>query len=358
MTNNFITALDGNFIVNEKPMRFIGCNMYELAYVDTETTSLMIREAAAEGFSVIRFWAFEPIKKEKLFEICSLAKMLNIKIIPVLADTHGYLQNYKIDPDWYKEGFKKNYLKFIEDVSCSFKDQDEILLWELINEPQTDSIDDIYNFCKISSELIKTSDPNHLVSVGTIGGIGDQFGNFFSRFDRENFKKIFSIKTLDAASIHDYSFNSTLLERLDIYQRLKGNSNSSGLLNSLNKILNAVPDAIDKFTLNKYGKSFDFYLTLRRIWKHFNSENIAVAKELKKPLYAGEVGFKRNLGELRKKILEIELNNYFRSGVSGVLLWSFESQGRSLDGHDYGFSADDGFGNIVKNSGFNNRLHS
>ena len=31
-----------------------------------------------------------------LKEICDISKELNLKIIPVLADTWGYLQNYKI----------------------------------------------------------------------------------------------------------------------------------------------------------------------------------------------------------------------------------------------------------------------
>ncbi|MBK8549864.1 MAG: cellulase family glycosylhydrolase [Ignavibacteria bacterium] len=107
----------------------------------------------------------------------------------------------------------------------SFKYREEILLWELINEPSTDSFEDIYNFSKTASEFIKSKDPNHLISIGTIGGIGDKFGNFFSRFNINNFEKLYSINTLDAVSIHDYSFSSTLFERLDIYHRLKDKKN-------------------------------------------------------------------------------------------------------------------------------------
>ncbi|MBK7253732.1 MAG: hypothetical protein IPI04_07375 [Ignavibacteria bacterium] len=52
--------------------------------------------------------------------------------------------------------------------------------------------------------------------------------------------------------------------------------------------------------------------------------------------------------EYRKLILEQELKRYFNEGIAGVLLWSFESQGKSVDGHDYGFGVDDGFGEVVK----------
>ena len=101
-------------------------------------------------------------------------------------------------------------------------------------------------------------------------------------------------------------------------------------------------------TVSRSGKTFDFPLTVRKIWKHFNAKNISAAKKLNKPVYVGETGFKKSLKEFRKIILKNELERYFKSGISGVLLWSFESQGRSLDGHDYGFGVEDGFGEIIK----------
>ncbi len=348
MNNNFVKSDTGLFLLNKKPFRFIGCNMYELANVDSQTTELMIKDAFNEGFTVIRFWAFEPMEKIKLKEICEIVKSYKIKIIPVLADTHGFLQNYKIDASWYKDGYKKNYLKYIADITGTFKDFNEILLWELINEPSTDSFSDIYNFSKTASEYIRSSDPNHLISIGTIGGIGDKFGGFFSRFNTDNFKELYSLKTLNAVSIHDYSYDSTILERLDIYQRLKGKPESSDLLKAANNILNVFPAAIDRATLNKFGRTFDFPFTMRKIWKKFNFKNISIARELIKPLYIGEIGFKKSLGNLRGKVLKLKLDNYFDAGVSGVLLWSFESQGKSADGHDYGFNSDDGFGIVVK----------
>jgi endo-1,4-beta-mannosidase len=149
-------------------------------------------------------------------------------------------------------------------------------------------------------------------------------------------------------SIHDYSFNSNVLERFDIFRRIGGKIKSANFYNRLNKIINAFPDKIDLHTIEKFGKTFDFPLTIRAVWRAYNKRNIAVAKELNKPVYVGEVGFKKTMKETRKKILELELKRYFNDGVSGVLLWSFEAQGRSLDGHDYGFNKEDGFGEVVK----------
>ena len=348
MINAFVKSFNKSFILNTNIFRFIGCNMYELANVDSATSEAMLKDAVSEGFSVLRFWAFEPLEKNKLKEICDISKELNLKVIPVLADTWGYLQNYKIDDEWYRTGYKKNYLNYVKDITTAFKDRDEIILWELINEPVNNSFSEMYNFTEDASKTIKESDPNHLISIGTIGGIGDKFGDQFSRFNVANFEKLYSIKTLDVISIHDYSFNSTIPERLDILYRLKGKSNSADYFRKIDSMINSVPQSVDKFTLDKFKRTYDFPLSLRYIWNSYNKKNIQIAKKLNKPIYIGEVGFKKSMKEYRKLILEQELKRYFNEGIAGVLLWSFESQGKSVDGHDYGFRVDDGFGEVVK----------
>ncbi|MBP9191657.1 MAG: cellulase family glycosylhydrolase [Ignavibacteria bacterium] len=346
--NDFVSSRCGSFSLNGKPFRFIGTNMYELANVDSSVTKLMFEDAVNEGFKVIRFWAFHPIEKNKLTEICDLAETFKVFIIPVLADTTGFLQSFKINSEWYRSGYKNTYLPFIKNLAYAFKDRRKILLWEIINEPNTDSFQDMYDFTKHTSESIRETDPNHMVSVGTIGGIGDKFGNSFSRFSLTNFEKLYSIKTLDAVSLHDYSFGSTVFERLDLYHRFKGNQNASDKYSSLSDLINYFPEKADEFTLRSFNKTIDFPLSLRSIWRKYNKMNLSSATKLNKPVYIGEVGFKKNLNDLRKVVLRMELENYFNSGIPGVLLWSFESQGKSLDGHDYGFDKSDGFGKVVK----------
>lgn len=346
--SDFISSQNGRFVFKEKPFSFIGANMYELANVDSAATELMFRDAAEEGFKVIRFWAFHPLEKKKLNEISELAKSHNLFIIPVLADTTGYLQSFRIDPEWYRSGYEKTYLPYVKDIVSSFRHVKEILLWEIINEPNTESFQDIYNFTKHVSETIRNEDPNHLISIGTIGGVGDNFGNSFSRFSLTNFDRLYSINTLDAVSLHDYSFGSTILERIDIYHRLKGKHKTSDIYSSLSNLINYLPDKADKLTIRSFNKTIDFPLSLRSVWKKYNRMNLSSAKKLNKPVYIGEVGFKKSLKEMRKIILNKELKEYFAAGISGVLLWSFESQGKSKDGHDYGFNKNDGFGEVVK----------
>ncbi|HQY51187.1 MAG TPA: cellulase family glycosylhydrolase [Ignavibacteria bacterium] len=348
MFQNYITSHDGKFFDGKDEFRFIGCNMYELANVESDISQKMLASAKDQRFDVVRFWVFNKTGRNNLNNICEISTELNLRLIPVLADNWGYLMNEEINDEWYLSGYKNNYLQNILDLSFEFSDRKEILLWELINEPASVNFESVFNFTKDVSAEFKKINSNHLLSVGTIGGIGDKFGNEFSRFNSSNFEKLYTLKNLDAVSIHDYSFNSTIAERLDIHQRFKGKYSSSAILNNLDRIINFIPGLIDKFTLRKFNDVYDIPLTLRSIWQKYISKNIQTSAKLKKPLYIGEIGFKKEMGSDRKKVIEKELVKYLKAGVSGILLWSFESEGRSKDGHDYGFDENDGFKEIIK----------
>src|SRR5690349_17792718 len=112
----FVKNLSGRFILDGSEFRFVGANVYELANLDTGITNRIIEDAAEFGFTALRFWLFEnkPVGDQikKLNEICDAVRPYGIKLIVSLADKWGYLQNYKIDEEWYKGGFRNGYLKY------------------------------------------------------------------------------------------------------------------------------------------------------------------------------------------------------------------------------------------------------
>lgn len=338
---------NGRLYSGDRPFRFVGTNMYELAYVDSERTQLMLENAAKEGFTVVRFWAFSSMPSEKLLEICRTAEHLQLKLIPVLADMNEYLQGFKVNDDWFRSGYMKEYLPHAESVAGKFAGCNEILLIELFNEPAVDNFDVLYDFTIRSADAMKRSDGSRLLSMGTIGGIGDRFGGELSRFDHGRFRKLYSVPSLDLVSIHDYSFSATALERADLYFRLKSGKGMSKLFNKLDLIFNSFSDLIDTRLMKSIGRTFSFPLTVRNLWRIYNEIDYAVAGSLNKPVYVGEIGIKKKYGEARKGILKSEVSNHFRNGAAGVLLWSFETMNASKDGHDYGFSESDGLGSAV-----------
>lgn len=357
---DFVNINKGNFILNGKVFRFIGSNVYELANVEDEISYRIIDDSFKCGFSVLRFWLFENRtlneQIKKLHKICNYAGSKDIRLVISLADKWGYLQNYKIDEAWYKEGYKKSYLNYVKKLCSEFKDRHEIIIWELINEPSTDCFDSIYHFTKSTSEVVKSVNENHIISLGTVGGIGDKFGGYISVFKKENFRKLYLLPSIDAISIHDYSYDSGLLERLEVLFRFKGNLKVASLFEKLDSLTDMSFDKIDNKRLQK-GKLTYIPFTLRWLWNRFNKKDISFSHEIHKPLYIGEIGFKSLKGRDRAKLLDLDLANKFSSGIGGYILWSFESQGWSKDGHGYGFGLHDGFCEIVKkwNNEFNNQ---
>lgn len=348
MSEDLVRVSGGSFSLGGKPYRFVGANMYELAYVSDREIAGMLRSASEQGFSVVRFWAFASVDIRKLEFIVRESEKLSLRLIPVFGDMNEFLQGFRADDEWFRNGFKGPYTENLQRAAEAFKGCGRILLWELFNEPSASSPEIIRNFCKEAGNILKQSDLTHPVSLGTIGGIGDRFGGWASRFNPGNFRRLYELEQLDAVSMHDYSFSATLFERADLYYRLKSEARASALFGKLDLIWNALPQAVDEFTVRRFGRTFSFPLTVRGLWKFCNSINLITSRELGKPVYIGEIGIKKGYGELRKKILLSELEAQFRKGVSGALLWSFEASGRSLDGHDYGFSEADGFGDIAK----------
>lgn len=348
---SFVKNINGQFSIEGKPFRFIGANVYEIANLESEITRNIIDDSAEAGFKVLRFWLFQnketALIVNKLNEICDMVKPYGMKLIVSLSDKWGYLQNYKINEAWYEGGYKSGYLDYVKTVTGECKDRDEIMIWELINEPEADSFSAFYNFAKHVSEEIRSADPNHLLSTGTVGGVGDKFGSYFSVFKKSNFRSLYSLPSLDAVSIHDYSYDSGIFERLDVLNRFTGNEKRAKMYGSISDVVEVPFKKIDTMFLNR-DKLVHIPLTLRGVWNSYNKVDLKFAKSINKPLYIGEVGFKATHGVNRKKILELDIEQKFSMGVSGYVLWSFEARGWNKDGHSYGFGLDADFGDIIK----------
>lgn len=348
---DFVKNYNGRFSLSGKPFRFVGANVYELANLDKDITNRIIDDSASAGFTALRFWLFEnkPVNEQikKLNEICDAVNPFGIKLIISLADKWGYLQNYIIDEAWYKDGYRNEYTSYVKAVTKAFKQRSEIMIWELINEPETDNFNVFYSFAKNISEEIKNVNENHMLSVGTVGGVGDKFGSYFSVFNKSNFRKLYALESLDAVSLHDYSYDSGFFERLDILYRFKGELKKAERYSKIGSSVEKPFSGLDRYFL-KNGKLIRIPLTLRWLWNIYNNKDIRFAKSAEKPVYIGEIGFKNIPGRDRFKIMDLDIKKKFDSGVGGIMLWSFEAQGWNKDGHDYGFGPGEGFEEVVK----------
>lgn len=191
-----------------------------------------------------------------------------------------------------------SYRAWVAEVVARYRDNPTIMAWEILNEPEVrvreplpgndpgcaanaDSL--LYNFAADITGLIKSLDPNHLVSLGTIGG--GQCGS-----DNARYSTLHAIAGIDLCSVHDY-------DRPD--------------------------DAIAGDQFNGIA------IRMRQ------------CRDLGKPIFVGEAGLTlpQTAGSttLRAQKLNAKLLAEFRAGTVGYMFWGWANPPRAgVDIHDIG----------------------
>jgi mannan endo-1,4-beta-mannosidase len=167
--------------------------------------------------------------------------------------------------------------------------------WQVANEPRVLMTQDheaaFASWLNETVSLIKTLDPNHLVSTGTEGKHG-------------------------------------FLEDIDIYKRLHENKN------------------IDYLTLHIWPKNWSWYdinnevqTTEESIEKTYQEmdEHMEVAKELNKPLVMSEFGFPREKESLSPKASVENRNKYYKA-VFNKVIESYKNQDVLAGANFWGFA--------------------
>jgi alpha-tubulin suppressor-like RCC1 family protein len=313
----FVTRNGTQLLLGGKPFRPIGLNIYNAnshggcwypmngSILDDSLTAIGGDENA------MRAWFFQPlatvsgVRDWTAFDhTLQTAAAHGVKVIATLEnqwiDCDGPNEGageYK-DASWYSGGYAsenapggtESYRDWAAEVVSRYKDNPTILGWQLVNEPEVgdcssvpeaDATQLLQNFGSDVSGLIKSIDPNHLVSLGTIGG-----GQCGAQGD--DYKSVMSVSTLDLCEFHDYTPS----------QLIPG----------------------------------DQWNGLQR--------RIQQCNELDKPLLVGELGVKPSdvggsLGD-RANTVASKLCAQLSAGVAGVLLWAWDKDGSTLNDFDIG----------------------
>ena len=106
-----------------------------------------------------------------------------------------------------------SYRDWVAEVVNRYKDDPTILAWQLVNEAEvkpgrdtgcsTNAAGILKSFAADVSGLVKSIDPNHLVSLGTMGG--GQCGAQGSEYE-----DVHSVPTIDLCEYHDYQPNAAM----------------------------------------------------------------------------------------------------------------------------------------------------
>ncbi|HSL77283.1 MAG TPA: cellulase family glycosylhydrolase, partial [Candidatus Limnocylindrales bacterium] len=290
-TSGFVTRQGTKLVLNGATYRFTGFNIYNansrnncwysLGFNDSKLASSL--DTIGRGQEAFRAWFFQRLATSNgardwsaFDHTLAVAKSRGVRVIVTLTDHWGACDNNGRLGDWFYGGGYRNrssgdlvsYRDWVREVVTRYKDDPTVLMWQMVNEAESGSHTNLWNFANDIGKLIKSIDSRHLVSLGTIGS--GQAGTA-----GDDYRKLHAIPEIDVCEYHDYPPSP-------------GNyPNITGQL----------------------------------------SERLSQCNALGKPLFVGEVGVR--LGELggdrnrRADILRNKLSAQFNAGVVGFLPWAW-----------------------------------
>lgn len=212
--------------LNGQPYRFEGMNVYNVAsnggcvpYLNPDTALQEI----GPGQNVFRFWAFQQFVVSNgqfnwapFDQVLAAAAAHGERVIMDLTDEWDYCDGGVKTMAWYQSGYKDTvypgdivpYRQYVADVVARYKDNPTVMMWELVNEAQAGGtgscpaepgpFDALMSFGEDMGSLVKSIDPNHLLSFGIQDdSCGDWAGDY---------KALNAIPTIDVCTFHDYNY--------------------------------------------------------------------------------------------------------------------------------------------------------
>lgn len=304
----FVQRSGTELTLDGAPWRFTGVNIYNANSDGWCGHSLDVTGGVERAFDelgpgqrVVRAWFFQPLALSEDLQArdwtrfdrtVQAARERGIKLIATLSDHWGecgakVAGNGTKDAAWYSTGYTgvdpgmlTSYRDYVAEVVARYSNEPAIAMWQLMNEAETkdlatgDCTPDghliLRDFAADVSGLVKSLDPNHLVSLGTMGG--PQCGPH-----RDFYGVVHDVATIDVCEYHDYSPDETM------------------------------PTFV-------YGDGYDNGLATR----------IDACHALGKPIFVGESGIPRSTGlAARAEMFAAKRAAQFAAGVVGYLAWDF-----------------------------------
>ncbi len=154
--------------------------------------------------AMVRTWAFSQSNGTLIERTIRTAEKYNVKLILALADGAEYCGSPDFDGGWYSGGFKGAYFSWISSVVPKYKDSPAVGAWEIMNEPAlkggTVSESTIKSFFDQTAAHIKSKDPNHMVSTGTLAPWMSEHKG------ADGYTNVHSSPNIDIISLHEYDY--------------------------------------------------------------------------------------------------------------------------------------------------------
>ena len=172
------------------------CNPGRGPLTDAQLATLF-DQIGSTGATVVRTWFFQSYYQGQanhwaaFDRVLAAASVAGVKVIPVLVnqwqacEASGVDKNHAFYQQAYQQpglGYPLSFLNYAKTVTAHYKDSRTVAFWEIANEPETSNRDGgggyecpvdaasvLKTFADTVTAAIKSQDPNHLVSLGTLG---------------------------------------------------------------------------------------------------------------------------------------------------------------------------------------------
>lgn len=233
----FVTASGSHLMLGGHVWEFTGYDDYRLPSAspgfqcggpmsDSDVMNALTEMRRHSGATVVRTWFTQsyggPGNWSQFDRVLADAAAVGVKVIPVLVDEWGSCEPWPngVQPyrnlAWYQGGYRQtndgyplSYRDFAAAMAKHYAGDSTIAFWQLVNEAEaSDSMGGpceeaaanqaIRSFADDVTGVIKANDPNHLVSLGTIGS-GQCGGQGVADYTNLHSGRV------DLCEIHDYA---------------------------------------------------------------------------------------------------------------------------------------------------------
>ncbi len=230
------------FLLDGKPFRFVGANLRELPfYARRDVLPYASEGNQSDQLNAMRDMGMHVVRMHACHRSVSLQDAL-----PLLGKTLNTLQHYDmlaivvlndalgsfwvpgderfhirtlghLDKTLYfhQEGYRENYLPYLEAVVAAYKDHPAIFAWELGNEyaiqpqPATPADSEVFLlFARAASDMIRSIDPTHLITTGLVN-TGHVAPDDRPGLDRMAYgRRLYGLPNIDFVTVHFYEDNA------------------------------------------------------------------------------------------------------------------------------------------------------
>jgi len=293
----FVTRSAGQLVLDGRTFHFTGLNIYNANTLEScwygfgDGADLSEALAAiGPGQNVFRAWFFQRMATgpegqrdwSAMDRTLAIARANGERVIATLGNQWGDCEEqpplYKTE-GWYQSGYRRqidaglpnSYRGWVSEIVSRYRDDPTVLAWQLINEAEDQvsrtgpcartAVGTLIAFTQDMAKVVKTADPNHLLSLGTwgianCGTVG------------RDYQAVHDVAGIDLCEYHDYTSP-------------------------------AVPAALQN--------------------------RLDQCRKLGKPLFVGETGIRagQTILEARAAALDSKFKAQFHAGVVGELVWDW-----------------------------------